>query len=152
MPEISLVKDAVQKNGAGRENLMTVLQEIVKKEKFLSEERLIEVAKEFDLSSAEVYGVASFYSFLPVKPAGENIIKVCQTIVCDMNGKDEIIDAIQNKLNIAPGETTSDGKFSLISVNCIGQCNNAPAVLINDKPYVNLTPEKIIKVLDEYQS
>ena len=94
------------------------------------------------MSSAEVYGVASFYSFLPVKPLGENIIKVCQTIVCDMKGKDEILATIKNKLSISPGETTADGKFSLMVVNCIGQCDNAPAILINDKPYVNLTSEK----------
>lgn len=151
MPESNLVKDAVKKYGPGRENLMAVLQDIVKRDKYLSEERLIEVAKEFDLSSAEVYGVASFYSFLPVKPLGENIIKVCQTIVCDMKGKDEILATIKNKLSISPGETTADGKFSLMVVNCIGQCDNAPAILINDKPYVNLTSEKVIKAIEEYQ-
>ncbi|HAX17138.1 MAG TPA: NAD(P)H-dependent oxidoreductase subunit E, partial [Actinobacteria bacterium] len=91
MPESNIVKEAVIKHGKKRENLMAVLQEIVKQENFLSEERLMEVGKEFNLSSAEVYGVATFYSFLPVKPMGENVIKVCQTIVCDMKGKDAVM-------------------------------------------------------------
>lgn len=152
MPESNIVKEAVIKHGKKRENLMAVLQEIVKQENFLSEERLMEVGKEFNLSSAEVYGVATFYSFLPVKPMGENVIKVCQTIVCDMKGKDAVMDAIKDKLNITPGQTSADGKFSLIAVNCIGQCSNAPAMLINDKPYINLTYENVVKIIDEYQS
>lgn len=152
MPESNIVKDAVRKHGNKRENLMAVLQETVKQENFLSEERLMEIAKEFDLSSAEVYGVATFYSFLPVKPMGENVIKICKTIICEMKGKDAILDAIKDKLNIIPGQTSADGKFSLIAVNCIGQCNNAPAMLINDKPYINLTYENVVKIIDEYQS
>ncbi len=152
MTEINIVKDAVKKHGRKRESLMPVLQEIVKQENYLSEERLMEIAKEFDLSSAEVYGVATFYSFLPVKPMGENVIKVCQTIVCDMKGKEAVLDAIKDKLNIVPGQTSADGKFSLMAVNCIGQCSNAPAMLVNDKPYINLTYENVVKIIDEYQS
>jgi NADH-quinone oxidoreductase subunit E len=151
MVESNTVKDLVKKKGNKREDLVTVLQEIVKHEKFLSEDRLLEVAREFDLAPAEVYGVATFYSFLPVKPLGENIIKVCQTIVCGIKGKDAILKAIKDKLNIVPGQTSEDGKFSLLTVNCIGQCDNAPAMIINDKPYVNLTYEKVFKIIDEYQ-
>jgi len=146
------LKDKEKKKSKKREDLIASLQKIVKYEKFLSEERLVEVAREFNLSPAEVYGVATFYSFLPVKPAGENIIKVCQTIVCDMKGKDTVLKAIKDRLNILPGQTSKDGKFSLLTVNCIGQCDNAPSMLINNNPYVNLTYEKVIKIIDEYQS
>jgi NADH-quinone oxidoreductase subunit E len=146
------VKDKEKKKSKKREDLIATLQKIVKHEKFLSEERLVEVAREFDISPAEVYGVATFYSFLPVKPVGENIIKVCKTIVCDIKGKDIVLKAIKDRLNILPGQTSKDGKFSLLTVNCIGQCDNAPTMLINDKPCINLTYEKVIKIIDEYQS
>ncbi len=146
------LKDKEKKKTKKRADLIVTLQKIVKHEKFLSEERLVEVAREFNLSPAEVYGVATFYSFLPVKPAGENIIKVCRTIVCDMKGRDIVLKAIKDKLNILPGQTSKDSKFSLLTVNCIGQCDNAPAMLINDMPYVNLTYENVIKIIDEYQS
>jgi NADH-quinone oxidoreductase subunit E len=152
MVESNTVKDVSKKKGNKREDLLTALQEIVKNEKFLSENRLLEVAREFDLAPAEVYGVATFYSFLPVRPVGENVIKVCQTIVCDIKGKDVVLKAIKDKLKIVPGQTSEDGKFSLLTVNCIGQCENSPAMIINDKPYANLTYEKVFKIIDEYQS
>jgi NADH:ubiquinone oxidoreductase subunit E len=146
----AFVKEQANKYGRARKNLMPILQEIVQKERFLSEEAMIAVAKELDISTAEVYGTASFYTFLDTTPRGENIIRVCKTIACHMKGKDEIIEAIENTLKIKLGETTSDKKFSLLQANCLGWCHKGPVMLINDKIYPELTPSKAIEIIEEY--
>lgn len=146
---INPVNKAVQKFGNKRENLLPVLQAVVQEEKYLSERAMIEIAKAFDISSAEVYGTASFYTFLDLKPRGENVIRVCKTITCYMKGKDEIIKTIEEYLNIKIGETTSDGKFSFLTTNCMGWCHKGPAMLINDKVFTELTPQKAISAIEE---
>ena len=150
MTNENIVLQAIKKHGKKRGNLLPILQYIVKEKSFLSEESMIEVAKQLDMSSAEVYGVASFYSFLDTKHLGKNIIRICKTITCYMLGKDEIIKVIEDKLKIKLGETTPDDKFSFLSANCIGWCHLGPAMLINDKVYTELTPEKAIEAIEEY--
>ncbi len=150
MTENNIVKKSVEKHGRSRQSLLPILQDIVRQNSCLSEYNMVKVAKELDMSPAEVYGVASFYAFLDTRPLGENIIRVCKTIVCYMHGQDKIVKAIENKLKIKLGETTPDGKFSFLPTNCIGQCHKGPAMLINDNIYSNLTPEKAISALEEY--
>lgn len=148
---VELVKKAVEKHGKKRESLMPILQDIVKEERYLSEDVMAKVAEELELSSAEVFGVASFYSFLPTEELGKNVIRICQTITCDMKGKEKIVEALENKLNIKMGETTKDKKFSLLPANCIGWCNEGPAMLINDDVYTKLTPESAVKAVEDIQ-
>lgn len=144
------VKDVVKKHKAKRENLLPILQEIVRERSYLSETTMSEIAEELNMSSAEVFGVASFYSFLATEPLGENVIRICKTIACDMEGKEEIIKALEAKLRIKCGETTPDNKFSLMTTNCIGWCHKGPAMLVNDDVYTELTPEKAVKIIDNY--
>ncbi len=144
------VSNAVKKHGSTRENLLPILQDISKELGYLTEDAMVEVAKAMDLSSADVYGVATFYSFLDTKPRGKNVIRCCQTIACYMRGKDNIIHAIEEKLRIKVGQTTPDGKFTLVFTNCIGQCHEGPAMLINDEVFTQLTPEKAIRAIEKY--
>ena len=146
----SLVKELVEKHGKSRNSLMPVLQGVVQKERFLSEEAMLIIAEELDLSAADVYGTASFYTFLDVKPRGENIIRVCKTIACHMQGKNEIIAALEDQLKVKIGETTSDSKFTLLSANCLGWCHKGPVMLVNDDVYPELTAEKAIEIIEEY--
>lgn len=146
----TLVKNLVEKHGKTRNSLMPVLQGIVKEEKFLSEEAMITVASELDLSAAEVYGTASFYTFLDTEPRGKNIIRICKTISCHMKGKDEIIEAMENTLKIKVGETTHDKKFTLLTANCLGWCHKGPVMLVNDVVFPELTPEKALEVIEGY--
>lgn len=149
-PTAELVKRTVGRHGTQRESLLPILQDIVKEQHYLTDEAMVEVANLLDLSAAEVYGTASFYTFLDLKPRGENVIRICKTITCYMKGKDEIIKAIEDRLKIKLGETTSDGKFSFLAANCIGWCHEGPAMLINDKVYTKLTPKKALDALNEY--
>jgi NADH:ubiquinone oxidoreductase subunit E len=129
-----------------RDLILVALQE-ASKQRALNESDLINIARHFNVSPAKVYGIATFYSFIPIKRIGKNVIKVCKSVSCDLAEKDEILSTIKNLLKIDIGETSSDGLFTLIETNCIGWCDEAPAVLINDTPYTKLTPEKISEIL-----
>ncbi|MDY0099944.1 MAG: NAD(P)H-dependent oxidoreductase subunit E [Bacteroidales bacterium] len=146
----NLVKELTGKYGRTRSSLMPILQGIVEKHNYLTDEAMVEVAKELDISAAEVYGTASFYTFLDTKARGKYVIRVCKTITCAMKGKAEIIQTIEEMLKIKVGETTSDKMFSLLETNCIGWCHKAPAILINELPYTELTPEKVVEILKGY--
>ncbi|MDD4144747.1 MAG: NADH-quinone oxidoreductase subunit NuoE [Prolixibacteraceae bacterium] len=146
----SLIKDLADQHGRNRESLLPVIQGLVKREKYLSEYSMVEIAREMDIPAAEVFGTATFYSFLETKPAGKYIIRVCKTITCSMKGKNQLLFAIQDMLKINVGETTPDKRFTLLETNCLGWCHKAPAILINDEVYTEVTPEKIREILTGY--
>ncbi len=152
MTEIqTLVKDLAQSHGRSRESLLPILQGIIEKDRFISEYAMIEVAKELDISTAEVYGTASFYSFLDTEKRGKYVIRVCKTITCAMKGKNQILLALEDTLKINLGETTPDKKFSILETNCLGWCHKAPAMLINDDVYTELTPEMVRQIIEDYR-
>ncbi len=151
MPEVQeLVKSLADKYGRKRENLLHILQGIVEQERYLSDVALTEVARELDLSAAQVYGTATFYTFLDTEPRGKYVIRVCRTITCDMKGKNQIIQAIEDSLKIKLGETSQNRKFTLLETNCMGWCHEGPAMLINDQAYTNLTVDKVIEIITDY--
>jgi NADH:ubiquinone oxidoreductase subunit E len=112
---------------------------------------MMDTAQLMNLTAGDVYGVSTFYSFLSTKPTGENVIRVCKSLPCYLKNSPAILQSIEETLGIKPGETTPDGLFSLELANCIGACDRAPAMLINDIVYGNLTPKKISKILKSYQ-
>jgi NADH-quinone oxidoreductase subunit E len=146
----NLVKELSEKHGHVRESLMPILQEIVQRHNYLTDEAMVEVARQLDLSAAEVYGTASFYTFLDTQVRGKYVIRVCKTITCSMKGKSDIIQILEDMLKIKVGETTADKQFSLVETNCIGWCHKAPAILINEIPYTELTPEKVSEIIKDY--
>ncbi|HUW92629.1 MAG TPA: NAD(P)H-dependent oxidoreductase subunit E [Bacteroidales bacterium] len=146
----NLVKELADKHGRRRDSLMPILQDIVMKHNYLTDEAMVNVATELDISAAEVYGTASFYTFLDTGERGKYVIRVCKTITCSMKGKIEIINVLEDTLKIKVGETTSDKLFTLLETNCIGWCHKAPAILINDMPYTDLTPESVVDVIKGY--
>ena len=114
------------------------------------EQFIAETAKSLGMTVSEVYGAASFYSFLSRKPQGRHVIRVCGNIPCYLKGSDMIVEGIRKELGISPGETTPDKKFSFELTNCIGACDTAPAMLIDDEVHGGLTVEKIADVLKRY--
>jgi len=146
----NIVKELSDKHGRARDSLIPILQGIVERYNYLTDEAMVEVAKELDISAADVYGTASFYTFLDTTVRGKYVIRVCKTITCSMKGKSEIIQTLEDMLKIRVGETTSDRQFSLIETNCIGWCHKAPAILINEIPYTELTPEKVVEIIKGY--
>jgi len=114
----------------------------------LSDEVLDYIAGLMDLPPSRVKGVVSFYTLFSTKEVGRYIIRVCHTLSCALNGAEEVIEHIKKRLNIEMGETTSDKKFTLLECECLGSCNTAPVMQINDRYYENLTLEKIDQILD----
>lgn len=147
---IELVQKLAEKHGRARQSLLPILQGIVEEENFLSDLGLTEVARELDISAAQVYGTASFYSFLDTQPRGKYVIRLCKTITCEMHGKNQIQKTLEDYLKIKLGETTPNRKFSLLYTNCLGWCHKGPAMLINNKIYMELTPDKAKNILEEY--
>ena len=133
------------------DNLLVVLKEAQKESGYLSKETIEELADSFDVPVNDVYGVASFYSFLDTRPLGRNIIRICKSLPCYLKDCQTIIETIEKEIGIKPGETTPDGRFTLQLTNCIGLCDRPPAMLINGDPHVDLTPEKISQILNEYR-
>ena len=148
----NIIKGLVEKHGRERTSLMPILQAIVEQNNYLSDYDMTEIAKELDLSAAQVYGTATFYSFLDTTPRGKYVVRVCKTISCDMHGKKLIIQTIENMLKIKTGETTQDKKFTLLETNCLGWCHKGPSMLINEKVYSDLTPENTHEIIAEYMS
>lgn len=146
----NFVKELADKYGRSRESLMPILQEIVDVQSYVNDETMVNVARELDLSAAEVYGTASFYSFIETREMGEFIIRVCKTIVCDMKGKEAVLRAIEDTLKIKIGETTPDKKFTLLTTNCLGWCHKGPAMLINNEVFTELTPGKVVDIIESY--
>ena len=131
--------------------MLELLKEVQDRSGYLSGEVLVEVAGALGLSIGEVYGVASFYSFLSRKPMGRNVIRACKSVPCFLKNSALIIESIKKELGINPGETTPDGRFSFELASCIGACEKAPAMMINHDVHGDLTPEKISQILREYK-
>jgi len=148
--ENELVRELANKHGRSRESLLPILQDLVVHNRFLSKQDMVDVARELDISAADVFGTATFYSFLDTEVRGKYVIRICKTISCAMKGKNDILATIEEILKVQLGDTTPDRKFSLLEANCIGWCHKAPAMLINDTPYTELTPRKVTEILREY--
>lgn len=107
------------------------------------------VASLLQIKPIEVYEVASFYSMFNLKPVGKHVFEVCQTGPCMLNGSDQIIDYIKNKLGISVGETTPDGMFTLKTVECLGACGYAPMMQLGKHYREHLTREKVDQIIEE---
>jgi NADH:ubiquinone oxidoreductase subunit E len=149
--EFLFVKKLVDEYGKNREALMPILQTVIEKKRFLSEAMMNEIANQLDISPAQVYGTATFYTFLDVEHRGKYVIRICKSIIAEMKGKKEIQKAIENTLKIKMGETTPDNLFTLLETNDIGWSDAEPSMLINEMPYTNLTAEKALRIIEEYR-
>jgi NADH-quinone oxidoreductase subunit E len=116
---------------------------------WLSAETMNYVASVLDLQPIEVYEVATFYSMYNLKPIGRYLFEVCQTGPCMLNGSDNIIRYIFEKLGIRPGETTSDGMFTLKTVECLGACGYAPMMQLGKNYREHLTKEKVDAIVED---
>ncbi len=137
--------------GRERENLLMLLKYTQKKYSHLSRESIIDVAQSIDIPVNDVYGVSTFYSFLSTKRQGRNVIRICKSIPCYLKDTQVIIESVADEIGIIPGEATADGRFSFELTNCIGACDQAPAMLVNDDVHGYLTPNKISQILNSYK-
>jgi NADH-quinone oxidoreductase E subunit len=118
---------------------------------YISYEAICEIARIFDLSPNEVHEVVSFYTMFHKKAVGKYVIQVCTNISCLICNAEEIVDHLTRRLGIKLGETTADGKYTLLEVECLGSCGTSPVIQINDDYHEDLTPEKVDRILDSLE-
>jgi NADH-quinone oxidoreductase subunit E len=116
---------------------------------WLSDEVMAQVAEVMELPPAEVRSVASFYTMFNRRPVGKYLVQVCTNISCSLLGAQHIVEHLKRRLGIKVGETTSDGLFTLLEVECLGSCGTAPMMQVNDTYYENLTVEQVDEILAE---
>ncbi|MCU7496273.1 MAG: NADH-quinone oxidoreductase subunit NuoE [Ignavibacteria bacterium] len=143
------VESLVEFYGTERSALLPILQAVQRKHKYVSDFVQQEIARLLDIHPVEVYSVVSFYAFLHSEPQGRNIVRLCQTIACDLAGKEAVARAVERELGITFGQTTKDKRITLEYANCLGMCDQGPAMIVNDRVYTHLTPEKAINILNE---
>ena len=131
--------------------LLVALQQAQARLGYLTPAVLAELADSYEVPVNDVYGLASFYSFLATRPCGRNVIRVCRSLPCYLKNAETIIEMVADEIGISIGQTTPDGRFSFELTNCIGLCDRAPAMLINSDPHVDLTPKKIARILKDYK-
>ncbi len=129
--------------------ILPVIHVIQREKGFVSENEEIWIADLLEINPVRVREVVTFYSMLSQKPLGKYHIQVCSNLTCSLRGAETLIDYLSEKLGIRPGETTEDGKFTLTTVECLGACEQAPSMMVNDDYYGHLDKEKIDKILDE---
>jgi len=145
------IGEGINPQSQEKKDLLVLLERAQSRSGYLSQELIAELAESLGLSISEVYGVASFYSFLSVKPQGRNVIRICKSIPCYLKDAQTIIESVRKAIGIRPGETTADGRFSFQLTNCIGACDRAPAMMVNDDVHGDLTPKKISQILKAYK-
>jgi len=117
---------------------------------WVSDEALIAIAEFLNMAPAELDAVATFYNLIFRKPVGKHIILVCDSVSCWIMGYERILQHLQDRLGIALGGTSADGVFTLLPIVCLGACDQAPAMMIDDELYGNLDPAKIDEILAKY--
>ncbi len=139
-----VVENALQSKDA----LLPCLRLVQKHQNYISDEAVSYLARKLSLSRAYIYGVASFYGMLSREKQGENIIRVCNSLSCNISGSETLLQLLERELGIKAGETTPDGKITLEKVACLGLCDKAPVMLVNDKIYGALDEAKAKEIIN----
>ncbi len=136
-----------------QQNLLDILHAIQDShpQNYLTEDALDETARYLKITKSSVYGVAGYYSMFSLKPRGKYIIRVCVSAICELLKSDEVLSVLHKELGIRTGETTPCGLFTLEVSECLGQCQEAPSMMINQEVYNELNATKITDILNKYR-
>ncbi|MEW8972845.1 MAG: NAD(P)H-dependent oxidoreductase subunit E [Tissierellaceae bacterium] len=144
------VDSIISKYGKNQSLIISILQEVQKEYRYLPEEILEYISQEMEISSAKIYGIATFYEFFSLEPKGKYIIKICDGTACHVRKSTPILNALKKELSLTDGKnTTDDLLFTVETVSCLGACGLAPVLTINEKVYGSMTPEKTVEALNQ---
>ena len=132
-----------------REAAVDVMKEVQNHYGWLTDEGVVEAAEILGLSPLQVEELATFYEMIYRRPVGKKVIKVCDSISCWTMGDEELMAHLVKRLGVEPGGTTTDGMFTLLPCSCLGNCGNAPAMMVGENMYENLTPDKADEILEK---
>ncbi len=127
------------------------LQALQRYRRWISDEAISDIAPLLGMSPEALDGIATFYSFIFRRPVGRHVIGLCDSVTCYIMGHENILDHVSRRLGIRRGETTPDDRFTLLPVSCVGLCDHAPAMLIDQDLYGDLDAAKIDEILEKYQ-
>lgn len=136
---------------AGRDSLIPILQEVQEDEGYISQEAVVHISNHLGLAASKIYGVSTFYNQFRFHPPGRFHIQVCRGTACHVKGSAAVLDALTRTLKLKSGETTRDGLFSLEVVACIGACGQAPVIAINGEFHAKVTPDSVVKIIEEHR-
>jgi NADH-quinone oxidoreductase subunit E len=117
---------------------------------WVSDESLRDIGELLEMSAADLDGVATFYNLIFRKPVGRHVVMICDSVSCWIMGYDRIREHLTKRLGIALGQTTGDGRFTMLPIVCLGTCDHAPAMMIDEDLHRDLTPEKLDAILANY--
>ena len=149
--DLSQVDAIVEPYIGKKEMIIPVLQKVQEHFGYLPRPAMEQVSRRMRIPLSRLYGVATFYAQFKMRPRGRYIIRVCKGTACHIQGSPKIAERIEENLGIESGETTTDLRFTLEEVACIGACALAPVIMINDDPHGRLTPDKIKDILNSYE-
>jgi iron-hydrogenase subunit gamma len=133
---------------AKRDALIPILQNMQRKEGFISREAVVAIGHHLDLPASKIYGVATFYNQFRFQPYGKYLIQICRGTACHVKGSLAVLDTLRHILKVEPGQTTRDGKYSLEVVACLGACGLAPLVSVNGEFHGGVTPDLITDIIN----
>ena len=149
MENDNLLEELCSKYKPEKDNLIQMLNEIQEHYGYVPKEAQEKLSEFLKIPMAEIYGVITFYSRFSLKPKGKYNISVCLGTACFVKGSQKIMDRLLERLQIQPGETTKDGKFSIEETRCVGACGLAPVFTVNGEVYGKATVQKLDQVIDE---
>lgn len=133
-----------------RTQVISILQDVQDRERYLPEAALTYVAEALEMPRSQIYSLATFYRAFSLEPRGEHTILVCTGTACHVRGAPRLVEELCRRLEIKPGGTTGDGKFTLETVNCLGACALGPLVMVDDDYHGQMTPNKLEALLEQY--
>ncbi|MDD3927188.1 MAG: NADH-quinone oxidoreductase subunit NuoE [bacterium] len=144
------VNEIIGKHGKDPSNLIAILQDVQEEYRYLPEEIMTYISTVMEIHPSAVYGVATFYAQFSLEPKGKHVIKVCDGTACHVRNSQWIIDGLREHLRLKQGVTTTkDMLFTVETVACIGACALAPAMMVDEEIYGQLTPDKVKEIVDE---
>jgi NADH-quinone oxidoreductase subunit E len=144
------VAEIVKKYNKDKSQLVSILQDIQTEYNFLPREALDKLSKKLDIPQSHVYSMATFFRAFSLKERGKHIVNVCQGTACHVRGADLILESLERQLNVKRGDTTTDYKFTLETVNCMGCCATGPVVKIDEEYFGHMTNDKVEPMLKKY--
>lgn len=136
---------------SGASDLIEVLHKVQDYYGYIPKEAMQMISKELGVPVSKIYGVATFYSRFSLYPRGKYVISVCMGTACYVKGAEAVMKEFEEVLGIKKGETTEDLIFSIVETRCLGECAQAPVVMVNDKVYCRVTPQDVNKILSEIE-
>lgn len=131
--------------------LIPVLQKVQEELGYISDDSVKEISSYMKIAPSEIFGVLTFYGLFRTKPTGKNLIMVCRGTACHIRGGERILSAVQNKLGIHEGESTSDFKYTLETIACIGCCALAPTMMIGKETHGRMSPQKVNEIFSDHK-